>query len=88
MFKNPIAPRVKETKKKNPWNFEAPCYDERCMISAGDNYGTGFNQPVGHQGNPKQKVEVLPSGRPSTMKTDDIPQDNLDMYGQRKDQLY
>lgn len=88
MFKNPIAPKVKEAKKKSPWNFEAPCYDERNMISAGDNYGVGFNQPVGRKGNPKQHVDVLPMGRPKTMQDDNMREGRLDMYGQAKDQKY
>lgn len=88
MFKNPIAPRVKEKSKKSPWNFEAPCYDERCMISAGDNYGVGFNQPVGHTGNPKNEVPVLPRGRPKTMQDDNMKEGRLEMYGDGKDQRY
>lgn len=88
MFKNPIAPRIKETKEKNPWNFKAPCYDQRTMISAGDNYGTGFNQPVGRKGNPKTRVDVLPFGKVETMRVDNIPQAKLDMYGEREDQVY
>ena len=84
MFKNPIAPRVKEEKKKNPWDFTAPCYDQRNMISAGDTYGVGFNQPVGHKGNPKERVDVLPFGRPATMRDDNISENKLDMYGKKK----
>jgi hypothetical protein len=84
MFKNPIEPRVKEQKKKNPWDFTAPCYDERNMISAGDNHGVGFNNPVGHHGNPKERVETMPFGRVKTMKDDNIPESKLDMYGQKK----
>lgn len=88
MFKNPIAPRVKESKSKSPWNFQAPCYDQRNMISAGDNYGVGYNQPVGHEGNPKQRVDVLPFGKGSTMQVDNMKEGNLDMYGKAKDQRY
>lgn len=84
MFKNPIAPRVKEQKKKSPWDFTAPCYDERNMISAGDNHGMGFNNPVGHMGNPKERADTLPMGRASTMKVDNIPEEKLDMYGKKK----
>ena len=88
MFKNPIAPKVKEEKAKNPWNFKAPCYDQRNMISAGDNYGVGFNQPVGHEGNPKARVDVLPFGKVSTMQDDNMKQAKLDMYGKAKDTKY
>ncbi len=88
MFKNPIEPKIKEKKVKSPWNFQAPCYDNRNMISAGDNYGVGFNQPVGHKGNPKEKVDVLPFGRVNTKKDDNISEAKLGMYGKRKDQVY
>lgn len=84
MFKDPIAPIVKEQKKKNPWDFTAPCYDERNMISAGDSYGMGFTQPVGHKGNPKERADTLPFGRVKTMRDDNIPIDKLDMYGKNK----
>lgn len=89
MFKNPIAPRVKEVKAKTPWNFQAPCYDERNLISAGDNYGVGFNQPVGRKGNPNQDVDgILPRGRAKTMQDDNMPEARLDMYGKAKNQEY
>lgn len=88
MFKNPIAPKIKEKKAKSPWNFQAPCYDERNFVSAGDNYGTGFNQPVGHKGNPKERASTLPFGRIKTMRDDNIPEGKLDMYGKAKDQKY
>lgn len=88
MFKNPIAPKVKEKEAKNPFSFQAPCYDQRNMISAGDNYGVGFNQPIGHSGFPKQKVEVLPQGRVKTMQVDNMSESNMGMYGFRKDQVY
>lgn len=88
MFKDPIAPKVKEKKEKSPWNFLAPCYDDRVKISAGDNYGVGHRQPVGHKGNPKQRVDVMPFGRPETKQVDQVPIDKLDMYGEAKDQKY
>lgn len=88
MFKNPIAPKVKEKEAKNPFNFQAPCYDQRNMISAGDNYGKGFNQPVGHKGFPKQKSEVLPFGRVKTMQDDGMKESKMGMYGFGKDQKY
>lgn len=88
MFENPISPKIKEKKEKSPWNFQAPCYDQRNLISAGDNYGTGFRNPVGHKGNPKSRVDTLPFGRPKTMRDDNIPENKLDMYGKAKDQKY
>lgn len=72
-FKNPIA--VKDGKKmKNPWNFDAPPYDERssCYVNAGTNYGVGHTQPVGRSGNPKQKVDILPEHRVKGMEDDFI----------------
>ena len=84
MFKNPIAPKVKEEKKKNPWDFTAPCYDQRNMVSAGDNHGVGFNNPIGHKGNPKSRVDTLPYGRVKTNKVDNIDIEKLDMYGKKK----
>jgi hypothetical protein len=83
MFKNPIAPRVKEKKEKNPWNFTAPCYDYRNMQSAGDFYGTGFNQPIGHKGKTKSSVDVLPMGKVKTMQDDNMPENRIPMYGQK-----
>lgn len=88
MFKNPIAPKVKEKESKNPFSFKAPCYDQRNMISAGDNYGTGFRQPEGHSGFPKQKVSVLPFGRVKTMQDDGMSESRMGMYGEDKDQRY
>lgn len=68
IFKDPIAAKPPK-KMKSPWTFTAPPYDERssCFIEAGDNYGVGHKSPVGHLGQPKDKVDTLPSGRPSTM---------------------
>jgi len=88
LFKNPIASKIKEKNAKSPWNFQAPCYDERNMISAGDNYGVGFNQPVGHKGSPAQKAAVLPLGKIKTMRDDNMKLASLDMYGKGKDQRY
>ena len=87
MFKNPIAPRVKEKEKKNPWNFTAPCYDDRNMISAGDNYGKGFNQPVGKE-DASMANSPIPMGRVDTPRSDNIKEGKLGMYGQGKDQVY
>lgn len=84
MFKNPIEPRIKEQKKKSPWDFKAPCYDERNLISAGDNHGVGFNNPVGHKGDAKKRVSTLPYGKVQTERVDNIPEERLDMYGKKK----
>jgi len=88
MFKNPMAPKVKEEKAKSPWNFQAPCYDDRNMISAGDSYGVGFNQPVGHKGPPASKADVLPMGKVKTMQDDNMDISKLDMYGKSKNSKY
>jgi hypothetical protein len=61
-----------ENGKKSPWDFRCPQYDQRSsnFINAGTHYGVGINQPVGHSGNPKSKVDVLPFGRVNTMRDD------------------
>ncbi len=76
-FKDPIAIKNQEPKdkpqdgKKTPWDFTCPQYDQRssCFVNAGTYYGVGHNQPVGHEGNPKSKADVLPKGSVSTLKT-------------------
>ncbi len=78
-FKDPIA--IKEQRelekpkdgKNSPWDFRCPQYDQRSsnFINAGTHYGVGERQPVGHEGNPKEKVDVLPKGRVNTMRVDD-----------------
>lgn len=75
----PVPNPVPENKKmKSPWNFDAPPYDERtsCFVNAGTHYGVGKNQPVGHAGNPKDRVDALPRGRVNTMKVDEVPYKN------------
>jgi hypothetical protein len=74
-FDDPIKCKVKEKKIKTPWNFDAPQYDQRssCFVNAGTNHGVGYNQPVGHSGNPKSTAKTLPFERVATMK--------LDVYG-------
>lgn len=59
--------------KNSPWDFRCPQYDQRSsnFINAGTHYGVGHNQPVGHSGNPKQRVDVLPYGRVNTMVVDE-----------------
>jgi hypothetical protein len=74
-FKNVL--KDKDVKKnKNPWNFDAPSYDERtsCFVNAGSHYGVGHKQPVGHEGNPKG--EVIPRGKVNTMRIDEVPHRN------------
>jgi hypothetical protein len=60
--------------KNSPWDFTCPQYDERtsCFVNAGTHYGKAIKQPVGHQDNPKDRVDVLPFGRPNTLKTDEV----------------
>ncbi len=74
-FKDPIAPKVPKATKQSPFDFRAPPYDERtsCYVNAGSHYGVGYRQPVGHEGNPKQKVDVLPQGRVKTMQVTEVP---------------
>lgn len=59
--------------KNSPWDFRCPQYDQRSsnFINAGTHYGTGRNQPVGHKGNPKQRVDVMPFGHVTTMRVDE-----------------
>lgn len=59
---------------KSPWDFRCPQYDQRSsnFVNAGTHYGVGHRQPVGHEGNPKQNVDVLPQGRVKTMQVDDL----------------
>jgi hypothetical protein len=59
--------------QKSPWDFRCPQYDQRssCFVNAGTHYGVGHTQPVGHEGNPKQFVAVLPQGKVNTMRIDE-----------------
>lgn len=78
-FKDPIKiktqrPECKPKDGKNsPWDFRCPEYDQRSsnFVSAGTNYGVGHKQPVGHIGNPKQRVDTLPYGNVETMRVDE-----------------
>jgi hypothetical protein len=58
VLKNPIAPKGKED-GVYPWSFTAPSYDNRtsCSIPAGNEYKTGFRNPVG-----KEKAGSMESG--------------------------
>jgi len=74
-FKDRIAVNQKERRppaapkngKNSPWDYRAPCYDERtsCFVNAGTHYGVGHKQPVGHEGNPSS--EGVPMGRVKTL---------------------
>lgn len=59
--------------KKSPWDFRCPQYDQRSsnFVNAGTHYGVGINQPVGHAGNPKERVPCMPMGRVQTMRVDE-----------------
>jgi len=48
VLKTPIQPKKKQN-GKYPFEFKAPSYDNRtsCSMSAGDDYGIGFRNPVG-----------------------------------------
>lgn len=78
-FSDPIAPKSGK-QKKSPWDYTAPVYDERtsCYINAGDHYGVGHRNPVGHKDNPKSRVPTLPYGRVNTMKVSEVPIKNLE----------
>ena len=79
-FSDPI--RIKEQNLKDkpedgvksPWDFRCPQYDQRSsnFVNAGIHYGVGTNQPVGHTGNPKRVVDVLPQSRKNTLQNDDL----------------
>lgn len=60
-------------KSKDPWSFVQPKYDDRssCYYNAGTNHGVGKKQPVGHDGDAKQRVASLPYGRPKQMVVDE-----------------
>jgi len=78
-FSDPAAIKNQKPKdkpvdgKKSPWDFTCPQYDQRssCFLNAGTDYGVGLKQPIGHPGNPKDKVDVLPYGRVNTMRVDE-----------------
>jgi len=78
-FHDPIAIKDQRPKdqpkdgKDSPWDFRCPQYDQRSsnFINAGTHYGTGRKSPVGHEGNPKQRVPTMPFGKPSIMRDDE-----------------
>lgn len=59
ILKDPIKARQKTQDGQKEWSYKAPSYDNRtsCSISAGDNYGVGFNAPLG-----KEKAGPITSG--------------------------
>lgn len=59
--------------KNSPWDYRCPQYDQRSsnFVNAGTHYGVGLRQPVGHDGDPKQVVDVLPFGRVKIMRVDE-----------------
>jgi hypothetical protein len=79
-FKQPNAIKNQRPKDQpkdgvnTPWDFRAPCYDERSsnFVNAGTHYGVAHRQPVGHEGNPKTFVDTLPFGNHPTMETDEV----------------
>jgi len=77
-FKDPIAPKSESKQmpkdgKKSPWDFTCPEYDQRssCFVNTGSEYGVGHRQPVGHEGNPKERASTMPMGRVKTMEVDE-----------------
>jgi hypothetical protein len=74
--------RIKEQNPKDKpvdgvgiqWDFRCPQYDQRSsnFVNAGTHYGIAHRQPVGHTGNPKQHVDVLPQTRRNTLQDDDL----------------
>ncbi len=74
--------RIKEQNPKDKpvdgvgiqWDFRCPQYDQRSsnFVNAGTHYGVGLRQPVGHKGNPKETVDVLPQTRKNTLQDDDL----------------
>lgn len=80
MFKDPIASEVKPVKKKSPWDYTCPTYDERtsCYVNAGSHYGVGHRNPVGHDGPSKTRVDTMPFGKVDTLRVTEVPRKNLD----------
>lgn len=66
MFKDPI--------KDKPSKNNGVPYDERTgvYVNQGTYHGTGYTNPVGSTGSPKQFVETLPQGRVKTMRIDQL----------------
>jgi hypothetical protein len=79
-FKDPAAIKKQHPMDKprdgnnTPWESPQPQYDQRssCFVNVGTHYGVGINQPIGHEGNPKSKVPVLPHGVVNAMEVDEV----------------
>lgn len=65
---DPIKPKEKKSGVK-PYGFHACEYDERSGrgVDAGESYGVGFRNPVGHAGGAKPSASTLPFGRVDTL---------------------
>lgn len=63
VFKDPISPSKKEH-GKYPWDFKSPSYDNRssCTYNAGNDYGVGFNNPVGKEKSSSWTQGPIPMG--------------------------
>ncbi len=61
MFENKCD-KPHEKQKFSAWNFEQPVLDHRssCFVNAGNKFGVGHKNPVGHLGNAKHKVSTMP----------------------------
>lgn len=78
-FADPAAIKEQNPKDKPvegkgiTWDFRCPQYDQRSsnFVNAGTHYGVAHRQPVGHKGDPKTVVDVLPQGRVNTLQDDD-----------------
>jgi hypothetical protein len=72
-IKNQVQEDEPKDGRNSSWDFRCPQYDQRSsnFINAGTHYGTGVKQPIGHEGNPKTRVDALPFGRPKTMRIDE-----------------
>lgn len=61
--------------KESLWDYSQPKYDNRssCFINAGSHLGLGKTNPVGHEGEPRQRVPTLPYGTHEVMETSYVP---------------
>ena len=59
--------------KNSPWDFRCPQSDQRSsnFVNAGTHDGVGIKQPIGHKGDPKPVVDVLPQWNHVTMRDDE-----------------
>ena len=57
---------MKEKKANTlPWDFSSLPYDQRTgnFTPAGQSYGVGHRQPIGHEGKAKKEVPAIPFGK-------------------------